>query len=65
MADKYKIVRYFYKSERCTIVARNLTLEEAQAWCKDPDTSSKTATSRNAKQRTARYGAWFDGYDLQ
>ena len=57
----YKIVRNYFNGRPRTI-ARGLTLEEAQAYCKDPETSSRTATSSAAKARTRRMGAWFDGY---
>jgi hypothetical protein len=40
-------------------------LEEAQAWCRDPETSSTTATSAEALELTERVGAWFDGYESQ
>jgi hypothetical protein len=39
-----------------------LTLEQAQAICQDPDTSSSTTTTREGKARTERYGSWFYGY---
>lgn len=59
----YKIVRmYFNKSGRRTL-ATHLTLEEAQKWCRDPETSSSTATSKSAKATTRRNGPWFDGYE--
>ena len=61
----YKIVRNYFDpsrapSRRC--VKTGLTLEEAQAWCRNPETSSRTATSAAARRRTKAYGAWFDGY---
>lgn len=51
MSDEriYRIVRYFYKSQRKRNIRQNLTLSEAQAWCSRPDTK--------------RAGVWFDGYD--
>jgi len=59
--ETYKIVRhYMNKSNR--VVARGLTLEEAQRHCNDPETSSHTATSAAARKRTRAYGPWFDGY---
>lgn len=61
MSDRYKIVRYFNDGKRT--IERGLTLEEAQAHCRDPETSSKTATSARAKAITRRKGEWFDGYD--
>jgi hypothetical protein len=57
----YKIVRQFFNGTKRTI-AEGLTLEEAQAHCKDPETSSRTATSAAAKARTKKHGPWFDGY---
>jgi hypothetical protein len=59
----YKIVRhYFNKSYKRTIDTR-LTLEEAQAHCSDPETSSSTCTSARARAVTRRNGSWFDGYE--
>lgn len=58
----YKVVRFFRDSGRRVTVFRGLTLEAAQAHCNDPETSSSTATGARAKQRTARYGPWFDGW---
>tara|TARA_R110000824_G_scaffold3750_5_gene17864 strand:- start:105 stop:269 length:165 start_codon:yes stop_codon:yes gene_type:complete len=48
----YKIIRFFQKREhRSTIVKRNLTLDEAQAHCRNPSTMKE--------------GEWFDGYEAQ
>lgn len=59
----YKIVRhYFNKSNKRTIDTR-LTLEEAQAHCSNPETSSSTCTTPQACAITRRNGAWFDGYE--
>jgi len=58
----YKIVRHYFKGGKRTIKT-GLTLEEAQAHCRDPQTSSRTCTTSAGRARTARYGAWFDGYD--
>lgn len=60
----YKIVRSYFDSNapgRRTI-KRGLTLEEAQAHCQDPETSSRTCTKAAGKRRTRQYGQWFDGY---
>ena len=62
----YNIVR-FYEDDFCEnrIIKRKLTLEEAQAHCRDPETSSSTATSRKAAAETKRMGQWFDGYESE
>jgi hypothetical protein len=57
----YDIVR-FYFSGGSRIVARQVTLEEAQAHCRNPETSSRTATSAASRLRTERLGPWFDGW---
>jgi hypothetical protein len=62
MADHYKIVRSYFKGGK-RVIERGLTLEEAQAHCRNPETSSKTATTAAAVKRTRVMGAWFDGYD--
>lgn len=61
-AESYRIVRMYESGRRSQVLARSMTLEEAQAWCRDPETSSSTAQSAAAKRRTARYGRWFDGF---
>lgn len=60
----YKIVRmYFNNLISNRTIMRGLTLEEAQAHCKDPETSSSTCTKAPGRRRTERYGPWFDGYE--
>lgn len=59
----YKIVRhYFNTSKNRRTIDTRLTLEEAQAHCSDPETSSSTCTTARARAITRRNGAWFDGY---
>lgn len=58
----YKIVRMFKNSYRKRTIRTGLTLEQAQAWCRDPETTSKKCTSAAGKRRTKLYGPWFDGY---
>ena len=66
MAGKYKIVRRYQNDYHATeTIKRGLTLDEPQAWCSAPETSSSTATSAAAVKRTAERGAWFDGYEDQ
>ena len=64
--SKYMVVRMYRDDENLTeIVKRNLTLEQAQEHCRDPETSSSTCTSAEGKKRTAQKGPWFDGYEEQ
>ena len=60
----YKIVRFYRDNEGLngTTVTRGLTLEQAQAHCNNPETSSKTCTNEEGLERTRQYGPWFDGY---
>ena len=60
----YQIVR-FYQNARPNrqVIKRGLTLEQARKHCKDPETSSRTATGAEAVDRTRRLGNWFDGYE--
>ncbi len=59
----YVIHRNYFRDEHPTeVVTRGLTLEQAQAHCNDPETSSSTATSEAGVERTERMGPWFDGY---
>lgn len=59
----YKIVRmYFNRDIPKRTIKSGLTLEQAQAHCEDPETSSSTCTKSHNKRRTKQLGAWFDGY---
>lgn len=57
----YKIVRFYLYGGKRT-VRRGLTLEQAQAHCSSPETSSRTARNSRAVARTRRMGPWFEGY---
>jgi hypothetical protein len=46
---KYRIVRMWSAHNKTKVIKRGLTLEQAQAHCKNPNT-------REA-------GVWFDGYE--
>lgn len=60
----YKIVRMYQDpARRRYTVATHLTLEQAQAWCRDPETSSSTCTKSINVRRTKLKGPWFDGYE--
>lgn len=58
----YKVTRFFRDSGRRITVKTGLTLALAQAHCSDPETSSSTCTNAAGKQRTRRFGPWFDGW---
>lgn len=59
---KYRIVRMFAAHVPSRHVKTVNTIAEAQAWCSDPETSSRTCTKSAGKNRTRKYGEWFDGY---
>jgi len=44
---------------------RDLTLAEAQEYCRDPETSSSTCTNSAGRAELKTHGAWFDGYEEQ
>tara|TARA_B100001094_G_scaffold187628_1_gene181856 strand:+ start:12329 stop:12502 length:174 start_codon:yes stop_codon:yes gene_type:complete len=52
---RYKIIRQRYNGNNTT-VKKGLTLEEAQAHCRNPETSGSTCS--DMKKR----GMWFDSY---
>lgn len=59
----YKIVRMFRDRDRPSeVLATGLTLEEAQTWCRDPETSWRTCTRGDRIAITERHGPWFDAY---
>lgn len=59
----YKVIRMYQGDHPTETIETGLTLEEAQAHCSDPETSSSTATTAEASERTDKFGAWFDGYE--
>jgi hypothetical protein len=61
----YKIVRVYHKSYSQRVIKCDLSLEQAQAHCSDPETSSQTARSSAARQVTKRMGPWFDMYEKE
>ena len=58
----YNIVRHYFRGGH-RIIAKGLTLEQAKQHCRNPETSSSTATNAVARARTKRLGQWFDGYE--
>lgn len=62
----YRIVRnYFSDDKPSEVVARGLTLEEAQGHCRSPETNSRTCTLPENQKITAEHGQWFDGYEKE
>lgn len=60
----YKIVRMYKDGRRKSrVIRRGLTLDEAQAHCRNPETSSSTCTKADGLRRTESHGQWFDGYE--
>jgi hypothetical protein len=57
----FKVQRIYFKGGRRTLATR-LTLEEAQAMCKGPETSSSTCTEAVNVRRTRQRGPWFNSY---
>lgn len=62
MIDLYKVVRRYGRGGKRTIVT-GLTLEEAQAHCRNPETSWRTCKKWTNRARTRDIGPWFDGYE--
>ncbi len=62
----YKIVRVYASTRKPKrTIMTNLSLEEAKTWCSDPDTSSRTTTSKAGLACTRRNGTWFDTFTEQ
>lgn len=59
---KYKIIRCFMNHDSKEMET-DLTLEEAQDHCKDPETSSRKCTSAEGHALTEEFGPWFDSYE--
>ncbi len=59
----YRIIRVFTRSGTKRVIKTNLTLEQAQQHCRDPETRSATCTRRVNVQRTERLGEWVDRYE--
>ena len=59
----YIIRQYQVDGMRPQVIKRGLTLDEAQAHCRDPETSSSTCRNNAGQARTQRVGEWFDCYE--
>jgi hypothetical protein len=62
--DVYTIYRFYFRKGKRKILT-DLTLEEAQSYCSDHNTSSSTCTSVVGRRRTKIIGPWFDGYTCE
>jgi hypothetical protein len=60
----YKIVRFYFNGQR-RVIKRNLSLDEAQNHCNDPETSSFSCKRKRNIRRTEQFGLWFDGYETE
>lgn len=64
MGKKYRVIRMYKEAGiRQRVIKTGLTLEQAQAHCRDPETSSSTCTRYTGRARTKACGQWFDGYE--
>lgn len=62
----YKVVRMYQREDSRHLrrtVKSGLTLEQAQAHCQNPETSSSTCRKSANVRRTRQHGPWFDGYE--
>ena len=62
----YSIIRFCFDSsapDHQMTVDTGLTLEEVQAHCSDPETSSRTCSDESIEKRNG--GPWFDGYERE
>lgn len=59
----YKVVRVFFNSkDEKEIIKSGISLEKAQEHCNSSESSSSSAKSQEAIERTEKYGPWFDCY---
>lgn len=62
----YSIIRFFADpSTEAITLKTGATIEEAKAWCANPETSSETCTGEIGRWRTEIYGPWFDGWTVE
>ena len=61
--EHFKIQRLYFRRPGCKRTIRTgLSLEQAQAHCADPETSSFTCAQGENLRRTKNRGPWFDSY---
>ena len=59
----YRIVRRYQNGSFRRNIRAGLSLDEAQEWCQNPETSSRTCNIWYRRQITRRKGPWFDSYE--
>jgi len=64
MEEKYTITRFFLNGYR-EVIKTDLSHDEAVLHCTDRETSSTTCISSESKERTKKYGSWFEGWQKQ
>jgi len=61
-APTYRIVRVYRANHPRQVLKKGLTRAEALEYTNDPETTSATATSAEARAHTAQFGEWFDSF---
>lgn len=64
MHPTYRVTRHYRDHDLKRFMKSHLTLEEAQAWCRNKETSSSTCSPETYLiEETERFGPWFDAYE--
>lgn len=61
----YTIYRFYASGKEAEVLDTGLSRHEAEEHCHSPATSSRTATSEEARRRTEEHGEWFDGFQKE
>lgn len=59
---KFEVIRVYKFGPYREVVQSGLSLEDAIAHCTGPEASSRTATNKEAQERTRLRGPWFEGF---
>lgn len=64
--DTYKVVRFYQRSGvESEIIMTGISLERAQEYCSNRETSSSSCVENEQCDRTEIYGSWFEGYEKE
>lgn len=63
VSPTYRVRRRSFDGSLDEVMASGLTRWEAQTWCRDPETSSRTCTRPEKIALTEAHGPWFDGFE--